>query len=248
MSGQSTRVFLTAEWRYLAMLNYRVDRALLLPYVPAGTQLDLWKGAAYISVVGFMFANTRVLGIPIPFHRTFEEVNLRFYVRREVDGETRRAVTFIREIVPRRAIAAVARLAYNEPYLALPMRHRVLRSSGDATLDVDYEWRGPSGWAGIHLTALGAPAPLAAGSEEEFITQHYWGYTSQRDATTVEYEVRHGSWNVWHAQSARLDGDLTDVYPEQFLSVLERPPNSALLADGSTVTVHAPVRLAREPR
>ena len=119
------RVFLTGEWRYLAMLNYRVDAALLEPFVPHGTTLDDWQGTTYVSLVGFLFRDTRVLGVPIPLHRDFEEVNLRFYVRREADGEVRRGVTFIKEIVPRPAIATVARLAYNEPYVALPMRHSI---------------------------------------------------------------------------------------------------------------------------
>jgi len=120
-----SRVFLTGEWRYLAMLNYRVEPALLEPLVPCGTTLDRWQGATYVSLVGFLFRDTRVLGAPIPLHRDFEEVNLRFYVSREVDGEMRRGVTFIREIVPRLAIATVARLAYNEPYVTLPMRHDI---------------------------------------------------------------------------------------------------------------------------
>src|SRR6185437_11165669 len=105
------RVFLSAVWRQLAMLNYRVDPALLAPYLPAGTTLDLWRGDAFISVVGLLFDDTRVLHVPIPFHITFPEVNLRCYVRREVGGETRRGVVFIRELVPRAAIAFVARAA-----------------------------------------------------------------------------------------------------------------------------------------
>jgi uncharacterized protein len=105
------------------MLNYAVEPSVLGPYVPAGTELDLWRGIAFVSLVGFLFADTRLLHIPVPRHRNFEEVNLRFYVRRNVNGEARRAVTFIRELVPRAAIAFVARRVYNEPYLALPMRH-----------------------------------------------------------------------------------------------------------------------------
>ena len=107
------------------MLNYRVAPELLRPYIPAGTELDCWNGATYLSIVGFLFRDTRVLGVPVPLHRHFEEVNLRFYVRRTVGSDVRRAVTFIRELVPRRAIATVAKLTYNEPYRALPMRHRL---------------------------------------------------------------------------------------------------------------------------
>src|SRR3954468_20670393 len=119
------RIFLAAEWRYLAMLNYQVDPAILHPHLPRGTELDIWNGRHYISLVGFRFLNTRVLGVPIPFHRNFEEVNLRFYVRRKGPEGWRRGVVFIAEIVPRFAIAAVARLFYNENYVALPTRHKL---------------------------------------------------------------------------------------------------------------------------
>src|SRR6266513_2477095 len=119
------RRFLTAEWRSLAMLNYEVDRSVLARRVPPGTELDSWGGVVYVSVVGFLFLKTRVLGVPIPGHRNFEEVNLRFYVRRKADGEWRRGVVFVKEIVPRRAIAAVARGLYGENYVAMPMSHAI---------------------------------------------------------------------------------------------------------------------------
>ena len=227
------------------MLNYQVAPKLLLPLVPAGTELDLWHDAAYISVVGFLFEDTRVLGVPIPFHRTFEEVNLRFYVRRHAGAEARRAVTFIRELVPRSAIALVARLAYNESYRALPMDHRIERTAaaGAPSIRVAYGWTGVTGRAGIELVADGDARPLSAGSLEEFITEHYWGYTRQRDGSTVEYEVRHPRWMVWTASRARLHGTLADVYPATFAAVLDGPPDCAFLADGSPVAVHAPVRI-----
>jgi hypothetical protein len=239
-----TRVFLAAEWRYLAMLNYRVSSELLLPYVPVGTELDLWNGAAYVSVVGFHFERTRLAGIAIPFHTTFEEVNLRCYIRRTVGGEARRAVCFIRELVPRRAIATVARLVYNEPYLARPMSHEIRHSGAlsDAPR-VEYSWNAGASGCAVSVAAKGVGRPLEPGSEEEFITQHYWGYTRQRDGGTIEYEVRHPSWNVWHAETATLTGDLSDVYPLAFLPTLSNEPYSAFIADGSAVSVHAPTRI-----
>jgi uncharacterized protein YqjF (DUF2071 family) len=242
------RRFLTAEWRYLAMLNYRVDPALLLPLVPRGTALDHWRGSAYVSIVGFLFRDTRVLGVPVPLHRDFEEVNLRFYVRRTVDGEVRRAVTFIREIVPRPAIATVARLAYNEPYVAMPMRHSIATQSGPdaAPSMVRYEWKQRSGWSGLTVAASGAAMPLVPGSEAEFITEHYWGYTRQRDGGTVEYQVTHPRWRTWTVDDASLGGDLSELYGAEFGSVLAGPPASAFLAEGSPIAVHAPTRLVTE--
>jgi uncharacterized protein YqjF (DUF2071 family) len=238
-------VFLTGEWRYLAMLNYRVDPAVLLPLVPRGTTLDTWQGATYLSVVGFLFRRTRVLGVPVPWHRDFEEVNLRFYVRREVGGEVRRAVTFVREIVPRAAIAAVARLAYNEPYVALPMRHVVEREApdDDAPGEVRYAWKQPSGWSALSVRSTGTAQALVAGSEAEFITEHFWGYTRQRDGGTVEYQVTHPRWRTWTVTDATLAGDLATLYGPTFAAVLAGPPSSAMLAEGSAIAVHRPTRL-----
>jgi uncharacterized protein YqjF (DUF2071 family) len=241
----SPRIFLTGEWRYLAMLNYRVDPALLEPFVPRGTTLDRWRGATYVSLVGFLFRDTRVLGVPIPLHRDFEEVNLRIYVRREADAEVRRGVTFIREIVPRHAIAAVARLAYNEPYVALPMRHAI-----EAQADIDaaprtlrYEWRQRAGWSALAVEASGIAMPLVPDSEAEFITEHYWGYTRQRDGGTVEYHVTHPRWRTWTVDAAEVLGDLADLYGATLGDVLRRSPDSVFLAEGSSVEVHMPTRL-----
>ena len=237
-----TGVFLSAQWRHLAMLNYQVPMQLLEPLVPRGTELDLWHDVAYVSVVGFMFHDTRVLGIPVPFHRSFEEVNLRMYVRRVANGELRRAVTFIRELVPRRAIATVARVAYNEPYRALPMSHAIdLPEQGDGT--VEYSWQAAGAWTRLRVDGVGASKPAALGSEEEFITRHHWGYTRQRDGSTIEYEVRHPPWTVRPVRSATLEGDLAATYGRQFASAISGPPHSAFVADGSPVTVHIPHRL-----
>jgi uncharacterized protein len=239
------RAFLTAEWRNLVMLNYEVDPALLRGLVPRGTELDAWSGRTFVSLVGFLFADTRLLGVPVPFHRTFEEVNLRFYVRRTVDGEVRRAVTFIKELVPRIAIARVARLAYNEPYDAVPMRH-AYGSVGERGVPafVEYGWRVGGEWGRMRVTPVGAGAVAEPGSEEEFITEHYWGYTRQRDGYTVEYRVAHPRWRVWPVEDVQLAGDMAAVYGAELARVLESAPSSAFLADGSGVAVGRPVRVA----
>jgi uncharacterized protein YqjF (DUF2071 family) len=235
-----SRVFLTAEWRNLVMLNYAVDPALLRPFVPKGTELDSWEGRTYVSLVGFLFANTRVLGVPIPFHTTFEEVNLRFYVRRTVGTEDRRAVTFIRELVPRSAIAFVARRAYNEPYLALPMRHAYGPTLNDVPSTIEYGWKVGGEWSDVRIRPRGPSRLVTAGSQEEFITEHYWGYTRQRDDSTVEYRVAHPSWRVCCADVTEVTGDLAALYGAELARMLHEPPVSAFLAVGSPVTVFAP--------
>lgn len=240
MSGNG--IFLRAEWRNLAMLNYEVEPALLAKLVPAGTELDQWQGKTFVSLVGFRFLRTRVRGIAIPFHRNFDEVNLRFYVRRSQGAETRRGVVFIREIVPRWAIAAMARRLYNENYIALPMDHRA-ESRGESGLSVEYSWRSQGGWNRMRLSSQGEPALAQEGSEEQFITEHYWGYTAQRDGGTVEYHVVHPSWRVWSGRGASFEGDVTELYGPALAAVLRQKPSSAFLAEGSAVSVSRPGRI-----
>jgi uncharacterized protein len=245
-SSPPRRPFLTAEWRTLAMLNYEVDPALVQPLAPRGTEIDFWEGRTYVSMVGFLFLGTRLLGVPPPLHRNFEEVNLRFYLRRETAGEVRRGVAFVKEIVPRWAIAQVARLAYNENYVSLPMRHR-REGFGAGELGsrrVDYAWRHAGRWQQLAAEAEGEPQPLVAGSHEEFIAEHYWGYCRQRDGGTIEYSVEHPPWRVWRATGTALDCDAERLYGPAFADVLSRPPETAFIADGSPVAVYRPAKIA----
>jgi len=223
------------------MVNYEVPRRLLEPLVPSGTELDAFDGAVLASVVGFRFLDTRVLGIPIPWHRDFDEVNLRFYVRgRAEDGTWRRAVVFVRELVPRRAIALVARWWYNEPYVAVPMRHELVldRATDGGPGRAAYLWRMQGRWHRLEVRTAGRPALPGPGSEAEFVAEHYWGYTSQPDGGSTHYHVAHPPWRVWEATGAELDCDVRQVYGPAFAECLTPPPRSAFLAEGSPVTVY----------
>lgn len=239
--GQEARVsdtpLLTAAWLDLLMVNFVVEPARLAPLVPAGTELDTHQGVTYASLVAFRFVDTRVLGWKIPFHHRFEELNLRFYVRRQAGDELRRAVVFIREVVPRAAIALVARALYNEPYIARPMRHRV---GGDPP-SVSYGWRVGGRWHTLSARARGSATVPGDDSVEAFITEHYWGYTRQRDGGTLEYRVQHPRWRVWQAELDPLP-DLAPLYGAAWAEALNRPV-SVLLADGSPVSVYRGVRL-----
>lgn len=219
------------------MLNYEVDPQLLAPFVPSGTELDNWNGKVFVSLVGFRFLKTKLLGIcSIPLHTNFEEVNLRFYVQRREGGEVRRGVTFIKEIVPRRAIAFVARTFYNENYIALPMHHEV-RSLPDERLAVAYEWRRGERWNTISVKTHGTPAIPLADSAEQFITEHYWGYASQPGGDCVEYRVAHPPWRVWQVLQATFDGNAEDLYGKELAAALRTQPHSAFLAEGSEISV-----------
>jgi hypothetical protein len=226
--------FLTANWRYLAMLNYAIDPRILAPLVPSGTEIDYENGKTFVSIVGFLFLDTRLLGLPIPLHRDFEEVNLRFYVRKKSADTWRRGVVFVRELVPRRAIALVARAFYGEHYLALPMKHDI--EHVDGRVKVEYSWRRGTKWESLKMTAQGEPQSIPAGSHAEFITEHYWGYTSVQ-AGCSEYRVQHARWKVWNAETHELCADAAALYGDQFVETLNAAPRSALIAEGSPITV-----------
>jgi uncharacterized protein len=226
--------FLTANWRYLAMLNYVVDPALIQRLIPDGTEIDYENDETFVSVVGFLFLDTRLLGFPIPLHRDFEEVNLRFYVRRRSADTWRRGVVFVRELVPRRAIALVARTFYGEQYFALPMKHHI--EHVDGRLIVEYSWRRGRKWEWLRMSASGEPQSIPIGSHAEFITEHYWGYTCVRDGCS-EYRVEHPRWKIWNVASFELNADVAALYGEQFHATLSQPPRSAFVADGSPITV-----------
>ena len=237
--------FLTAEWRKLMMANYIVPPALLQPYVPHGTELDFWQGRCYVSLVGFMFLKTKVLGISFPFHRDFEEVNLRFYVRRKVTSgeasnqqeEWRRGAVFIKEIVPKPAISLVANGLYRENYTTHRMRHAWEFHAEQ--LRVSYEWKPLFKGEWYKMAAVTAPhaQPIAAGSEEEFITEHYWGYARAGEHRANEYQVQHPRWDVYPVRSYEIDGDFSSLYGKGFGEILASAPSSVFVAEGSEISI-----------
>ena len=234
--------FLTAEWRKLIMANYVVAEELLQPYLPVGTELDRYDGRCYVSLVGFLFQNTRLRSIPIPFHRTFEEVNLRFYVQHtKSTGERRRGVVFISEFVPRFALSLIANAMYGENYATVPLRHHWEQNGEQRS--VSYQWKQRSRWNGLQVTAAVLPQPIEANSAEEFFTEHCWGYT-KRGTRTSEYEVVHPRWMMYPVLQHSIDVDFSARYGSEFASLVERKPESLLLVEGSEIEVRAGERIA----
>lgn len=227
--------FLTAEWRNLLIANYAIDPAILKLYLPCRTELDTFDGTHYISLVGFLFANTKVLGLSFPFHRTFEEINLRFYVRYKEEGVWKRGVVFIKEIVPKRAIAFIANTIYGENYATHRTRHQWDYS--DKGFEVAYEWKMKNEWNYIKAIAEPTPLALVEGSEEEFITEHYWGYTFINQTCAGAYQVVHPRWNVHKVKSFEINCNTAVLYGPQFVEALEQAPTSVFLAEGSPISV-----------
>jgi uncharacterized protein YqjF (DUF2071 family) len=244
MTEASTRSFLTAEWRFLAMLSWEVDGSLLRPFVPAGTELDDFSGKLYASVVGFLFLNTCVLGVAVPFHADFEEVNLRFYVRRKTDAGSRRGIVFVKELVPRRLVALIARRVYHEHYVAVPMAHAIVFRDDGSPARATYSWIHSGAGGRLHLTAGLGLRSFVAGSVEEFLAEHYFGYVRQPDGTTLEYAVEHPPWQIWPAEEAGFEADVRSLYGVAFAAALGRPPDVAFLAAGSAIRIRRATKVA----
>ena len=230
-----TKTFLSAQWRNLIMANYVIDPALLQTYLPYNTELDSFNGNHYVSLVGFMFENVKVRGIAFPFHTNFEEVNLRFYVRYKENNNWKRGVVFMKEIVPRRMISFIANTLYGENYRTHRMKHSYTETQHE--LHVNYEWKVGKTWNHINCIAEKNSEKIIEGSAEEFITEHYWGYTFINKQRTGVYEVVHPKWRIHKVNSYDIVCDTRQLYGATFEATLNQRPQSVFLAEGSAVQV-----------
>lgn len=236
--------FVEAEWRHLVLAHYRVDASLLAPFVPDETELDDWNGSVFLSLVGFRFLRTRVFGVSVPFHRNFDEINLRLYVRRTVGGETRRGVVFIKEVVSAPGVAFAANLAYNEKYEIRRTRSRVPRRANTPPRLLTYEWKTRSGWNRLRAEAGDGPFIAAPNSRDHFLTDRPWGYTAQRNGGTMEYRVHHPPWRLWRARQVDVQCYPRELYGPEFEPVLRGDVYEAVIAEGSPITISTPTRIA----
>ena len=232
------KVFLSAEWQNLIMINYEIEPQVLLPYLPAYTEIDVFENKTLVSLVGFLFKNTKVFGLHWPWHTTFEEVNLRFYVKHFTGKEWRRGVVFISEIVPKTIIANAASILYHEPYITRKMRHQFLID--DDSLEVQYQWKNKEKWNGMNVAAETSLNDIEKDSAEEFIFEHYWGYNKYSDTKTVEYGVEHITWQTHKIKRWSLDCDVENLYGAHFLPFLSKEPDSVFIAKGSPVIIRKP--------
>jgi len=230
----SNKIFLTAEWRKLIMANYEIDPGILKKYVPAGTGLDTWNNKYYVSLVGFMFLKTKLRGVTIPFHSNFPEVNLRFYVRYRSENAWRRGVVFINEFVPKPAITFVANIFYKERYITCPMKHKW--EIGEQ-LTIGYYWKNNNKWNEMEVVADPKLNEIKPGSKEEFITEHFWGYSSANKNKTGEYEVVHPRWDIYSIENYKVDCQFKQLYGDDFDILDYLQPASVFLAEGSPVTI-----------
>lgn len=233
--------FLTAKWTNLALINYEIDAKILEKYVPTGTELDFWDNKCYISLVGFMFEDVKLLGLKIPLHTNFEEVNLRFYVKRLEEGKWKRGVVFIKEIVPKLALKIVANTVFKENYETLPMKHKVIENEN--TFNFTYDWKKDQKWNSIALETEKKLIKIEENSEAQFITEHYFGYTKVNHTKTFEYEVKHPIWKQYNVLNSKIDVDFEATYGNEFAFMKDLIPTSIILAKGSKVSVENKIKI-----
>jgi uncharacterized protein YqjF (DUF2071 family) len=217
------------------VINYVVDPKILEKYVPPGTELDFFEGKCYVSFIGFLFENVRVLGLKIPFHSDFEEVNLRFYVRRFENGVWKRGAVFISEIVPKFAISFVANTFYNEHYRTLPMKHTL--KVNENSREFIYQWKVNNNWNTIRVETDKNPVKIEVGSEAEFITEHYFGYNKVSETETIEYQVTHPRWQQYEVTKNNSAIDFEGVYGKEFAFIKDLEATSVFLAVGSKISI-----------
>jgi uncharacterized protein len=227
--------FLTARWENLIMANYEVDPAILQAYLPVGTELDFYDGKAYVSLVGFMFIKSKIFGIPIPMLGTFEEVNLRFYVKRKVQGVYKRGVVFINETVPNKSVAWLANKLYKEHYIAIPTKHKW--EINLVSKKIEYFWKLNNHWNHLKVDAQSKTSPMVASGFEAFIFEHYYGYTRISDTESLEYKIDHPSWLTNKVNAFEIQCDFRNMYGEAFAYLKDENPDAVFLAEGSAISV-----------
>ena len=228
---------LSAQWRDLVLISWRADDAALTPLLPHGLELDRWHGDAYVSLVGMRFARVRLFGVPAPPF-AYDEINLRFYVRRKVaNGDPMPGVVFIRQIVPHRMTALAAQMIYGEPFVRSPI------SRIDEAGRLGYRWR----QGGIRNEFAVHPAETVDYAEpdslEDFLTTRHWGYNGKPTGPTTTYHVQRPAWKVGVARPLSMDCDLEPLAGGAIAKITGGEPTSALFAGGSRAAVGLPRRI-----
>ena len=227
--------FLKANWEHIIMANYEINPEILFPFLPKGVTLDLFEGKAYVSLVGFMFKKTKIFNMPIPWLGTFEEINLRFYVKRKEGNIIKRGVVFINETIPYQLVAWMANKLYKEHYTVVPTKHTFHKTEQNQQLK--FEWLLNKKWNSILVETETQSKAMAPNSFEEFIYEHYYGYTKINEDATEEYHLQHPSWAVYKVNDYKINCRFSEMYGDAFSVLNQTRPTAVFLAKGSSVKV-----------
>ena len=228
-------LFLKANWENIIMANYEIEPSILIPFLPKGVEIDFFNEKAYISLVGFMFKKTKLFNIPIPWFGDFEEINLRFYVVRKENDEIKRGVVFINETIPYRIVAWIANKLYKEHYTVVPTKHEIITEN--SIQKIKFEWLLNKNWQSIYVESSTKSNFMKKGSLENFIYEHYYGYTKVDENKTEEYKLQHPSWETSEVINYEIDCDFKAMYGNSFSVLNQTKPTAVFIAKGSSVGV-----------
>lgn len=224
---------ISCSWQNIILVNYRIDPKVLTPYLPKHTSFDLYKGECLISIVGFLFKDVHIMGIPLPYHQLFEEFNLRFYVVHKDKEETKRGVVFLREFVPNSGITLAANTFAREKYRKYPMKHAVRKMNGAVSASYSFEVK--NHWNSVSAKAEALEREILPGSLEDFIADHYYGYNIWYGNRTLEIQLKRPAWKYQKLLSFGVDCRFEDFYPPPFIPFLYEEPHSVQFVSGSPV-------------
>lgn len=227
--------FLRANWENLIMANYEIEPSTLAPYLPKGVELDFYNNKTYVSLVGFMFKNTRLFGLPIPFFGSFEEINLRFYVKKIENRKIKKGVVFINETVPFKIVALLANKLYKEHYISIPTKNSIDITENK---DIKFEWKINNRWNSLAVKSDTNKYKIEQGTIEEFIFERYFGFTKLSASSTQEYKIHHPKWMTHKILNSQIDCDFRSMYGDSFSMLNNQTPDSIVLAEGSQVSVN----------
>jgi uncharacterized protein YqjF (DUF2071 family) len=234
--NSTNKEFLRANWLRMASANYEVDPVILKKYLPFGTELEAHNGKHYVSLVAFRYCQTRLLNVPIPFHRMFEEINLRFYVKREVQpGVWRSEVAFTKLFFPKTALTLVAKYVYKENYETVKMLHEW--KEDDKHLITNYGLKNGD-WHNFDLVTSKEAVPVLPGSDDEFFLKHYWGTSQINSDSCTLYKIEHPEWQKHVVMDSEINFDFGSIFGEEFAHLTHTEPDSIQLFDGSEVIVY----------
>ena len=103
---------------------------------------------------------------------------------------------------------------------------------------VGYSWKKKMNWNKLEVIASPDSFELKTGSEEEFITEHYWGYSKINENKTGEYRVEHPRWAMYPVEQYNINCDFSECYGDDFRFLNGAMPASVFLAEGSPISVY----------
>ncbi|HVR74733.1 MAG TPA: DUF2071 domain-containing protein [Planctomycetota bacterium] len=189
-------------WRHLLFMHWPVPREALQLFIPPGLELEERDGTAWLGIVPFTMTGVRPrLVPPIPGLSSTHELNVRTYVT--AGGKP--GVWFFSLDASSRSTVWGARTFFHLPYFHARMglqtdgeavtlsSRRIEPRTNPAELQVSYA---PTG--AVHL------APR--GSLDEWLTERYCLYTTDRRGRLRRSKIHHPPW-LLQAASAEIEAN-----------------------------------------